>query len=56
MSKAAALGDQASPESPLLGAGPGNVAVWHSVRQHSDTSTPSSRATLGLPDIAMDAL
>jgi integrase len=35
---------------------PASIAVWRSVRAHGDTKTPSSRRTLGLPAIAVDAL
>jgi integrase len=35
---------------------PPNVAVWRSVRAHGDTKTEKSRRTLGLPQLAVDAL
>jgi integrase len=35
---------------------PPHVAVWRSVRAHSDTKTERSRRTLGLPQAAADAL
>jgi integrase len=35
---------------------PPSVAVWRSVRSHRDTKTEKSRRTLGLPQIAVDAL
>jgi integrase len=35
---------------------PASVAVWRSVRAHSDTKTPRSRRTLGLPGFATTAL
>jgi integrase len=35
---------------------PPSIAVWHSVRQHHDTKTPTSRRTLRIPAIAADAL
>jgi len=35
---------------------PQNVAVWWSVRAHGDTKTEKSRRTLGLPQLAVDAL
>jgi integrase len=33
-----------------------SAAVWRSVRSHGDTKTEKSRRTLGLPQIAVDAL
>jgi integrase len=46
-----------------LGGGPGvsppvppNVAVWRSVRVHGETKTERSRRTLGLPQMAVEAL
>jgi integrase len=35
---------------------PASAAVWRSVRSHGDTKTEKSRRTLGLPQMAMDAL
>ena len=35
---------------------PPHVAVWHSVRVHSDTKAERSRRTLGLPAAAIPAL
>jgi integrase len=35
---------------------PPHVAVWRSVRQHSETKTERSRRTLGLPHLAVEAL
>jgi integrase len=35
---------------------PPNVALWRSVRAHGDTKTEKSRRTLGLPQLAVDAL
>ena len=35
---------------------PPNVAVWRSVRVHGETKTERSRRTLGLPQMAVDAL
>jgi integrase len=35
---------------------PACAAVWRSVRAHGDTKTEKSRRTLGLPDMAVDAL
>jgi integrase len=40
------------PESPV----PPNVAVWRSVRVHGETKTERSRRTLGLPQLAIEAL
>jgi integrase len=34
----------------------GTVSVWRSVRAHGDTKTVRSRRTLGLPEIAVEAL
>ena len=33
-----------------------SAAVWRSVRAHGDTKTEKSRRTLGLPEMAVDAL
>jgi integrase len=35
---------------------PASAAVWRSVRSHGDTKTEKSRRTLGLPQMAVDAL
>jgi integrase len=35
---------------------PPHVAVWRSVRQHGETKTERSRRTLGLPQLAVEAL
>ena len=35
---------------------PARAAVWRSVRAHRDTKTEKSRRTLGLPEMAVDAL
>ena len=35
---------------------PASAAVWRSVRSHRDTKTEKSRRTLGLPQMAVDAL
>jgi len=35
---------------------PASAAVWRSVRAHADTNTEKSRRTLGLPQMAVDAL
>jgi integrase len=35
---------------------PPNVALWRSVRAHGDTKTEKSRRTLGMPQLAVDAL
>ena len=35
---------------------PANAEVWHSVRSDGDTKTEKSRRTLGLPQMALDAL
>ena len=35
---------------------PASAAVWRSVRAHGDTKTEKSRRTLGLPEMAVDAL
>jgi integrase len=35
---------------------PASAAVWRSVRAHGDTKTEKSRRTLGLPEMAADAL
>src|SRR5215469_4946307 len=35
---------------------PASAAVWRSVRSHGDTKTEKSRRTLGLPEMAVDAL
>jgi integrase len=35
---------------------PASAAVWRSVRSHGDTKTEKSRRTLGLPQMAADAL
>jgi integrase len=35
---------------------PASAAVWRSVRAHEDTKTEKSRRTLGLPEMAVDAL
>ena len=35
---------------------PARAAVWRSVRVHGDTKTEKSRRTLGLPEMAVDAL
>ena len=35
---------------------PASTAVWRSVRAHGDTKTEKSRRTLGLPQMAIDAL
>jgi integrase len=35
---------------------PASAAVWRSVRSHGDTKTDKSRRTLGLPQMAVDAL
>jgi integrase len=35
---------------------PPNVALWRSVRDNGDTETEKSRRTLGLPQLAVDAL
>jgi len=35
---------------------PARAAVWRSVRAHGDTKTEKSRRTLGLPEMAVDAL
>jgi integrase len=35
---------------------PASAAVWRSVRSHGDTKTEQSRRTLGLPQMAVDAL
>ena len=35
---------------------PASAAVWRSVRSHGDTKTERSRRTLGLPQMAVDAL
>ena len=35
---------------------PASAAVWRSVRSHGDTKTPKSRRTLGLPQMAVNAL
>jgi integrase len=35
---------------------PASAAVWRSVRTHGDTKTEKSRRTLGLPQMAVDAL
>ena len=35
---------------------PASAAVWRSVRAHADTKTEKSRRTLGLPQMAADAL
>jgi integrase len=35
---------------------PASAAVWRSVRAHGDTKTQKSRRTLGLPEMAVDAL
>jgi len=35
---------------------PASAAVWRSVRAHEDTKTEKSRRTLGLPQMAVDAL
>ena len=35
---------------------PPHVAVWRSVRTHGDTKTERSRRTLGLPQVAVQAL
>ena len=35
---------------------PASAAVWRSVRSHADTKTERSRRTLGLPQMAVDAL
>ncbi len=35
---------------------PASAAVWRSVRSHEDTKTEKSRRTLGLPEMAVDAL
>jgi len=35
---------------------PASMAVWRSVRAHGDTKTDKSRRTLGLPQLAADAL
>jgi len=35
---------------------PASAAVWRSVRAHGDTKTEKSRRTLGLPQMAVDAL
>jgi integrase len=35
---------------------PPSAAVWRSVRSHGDTKTEKSRRTLGLPEMAVDAL
>jgi integrase len=35
---------------------PAKAAVWRSVRAHGDTKTEKSRRTLGLPEMAVDAL
>lgn len=35
---------------------PASVAVWRSVRAHGDTKTDKSRRTLGLPQLAAEAL
>ena len=45
------FGDGAA--TPLV---PANAAVWRSVRSHGDTKTEKSRRTLGLPQMAVDAL
>ncbi len=41
-----------SAEPPV----PASAAVWRSVRSHGDTKTEKSRRTLGLPQMAVDAL
>jgi integrase len=46
-----AFGDPAA-EPPV----PASAAVWRSVRSHGDTKTERSRRTLGLPQMAVDAL
>jgi integrase len=45
------FGDPAATPSALA-----SVAVWRSVRAHGDTKTEKSRRTLGLPQLAADAL
>ena len=35
---------------------PPHVAVWRSVRVHGETKTERSRRTLGLPQMAVEAL
>jgi len=45
------FGDAAA-EPPV----PASAAVWRSVRSHGDTKTEKSRRTLGLPQMAVDAL
>ena len=35
---------------------PASAAVWRSVRAHGDAKTEESRRTLGLPEMAVDAL
>jgi integrase len=45
------LGDSAA-DPPV----PASAAVWRSVRAHGDTKTEKSRRTLGLPQMAADAL
>ena len=45
------FGDPAA-EPPV----PASAAVWRSVRSHGDTKTEKSRRTLGLPQMAVDAL
>jgi hypothetical protein len=35
---------------------PSHVAVWRSVRAHGETKTQRSRRTLGLPQMAVEAL
>ena len=46
-----AFGDPAA-QPPV----PASAAVWRSVRSHGDTKTEKSRRTLGLPQMAVDAL
>jgi integrase len=46
-----AFGDPAA-QPPV----PASAAVWRSVRSHGDTKTDKSRRTLGLPQMAVDAL
>jgi integrase len=46
------LDGDADAEPPV----PPHVAVWRSVRVHSETKTQRSRRTLGLPQMAMEAL
>lgn len=45
------FGDPAA-EPPV----PASAAVWRSVRAHGDTKTEKSRRTLGLPEMAVEAL